>query len=325
MGKTPVINYLSLDLLIEQNRPNEAFAQALEILRAHPQHVGAHSFLLSRLCGVPVHYRSAVLERYFSQLNCADAEQAVSCLATRFADHPDRYELFVSLGSLLVTQEHDELAICAFAHCLRPTSQGQRQHDEIHSEYRASSEHYNVDKVHGETAAIFVTLLRECLPQPRHGLTIIDAACGSGLAADTLRPWAETLIGLDLSPDMLNIARATGLYDDLICGDMVGSLQRMADTADLITCAGATYYVADIQPFLAAAAAALKPGGHLFFSDYPADSTDTVMQTIDGTLRHCRSAALMRKLAAAQGLSERHLMVGLAYNLPCYFWLFSRP
>ncbi|WP_163597484.1 class I SAM-dependent DNA methyltransferase, partial [Klebsiella pneumoniae] len=44
------------------------------------------------------------------------------------------------------------------------------------------------------------------------GLAILDAGCGTGLCGPSLRPFADRLIGIDLSRKMLERAAARGCY-----------------------------------------------------------------------------------------------------------------
>jgi predicted TPR repeat methyltransferase len=41
-------------------------------------------------------------------------------------------------------------------------------------------------------------------------LTVLDAGCGTGLCAPLIKPYARRLVGVDLSPGMLDRARLTG-------------------------------------------------------------------------------------------------------------------
>jgi predicted TPR repeat methyltransferase len=95
------------------------------------------------------------------------------------------------------------------------------------------------------------------------GGVTLDIGCGTGAAAPYLRPRATRLIGVDLSTKMLEKARARGLYDELIQADMVDCVAGESDAFDLIFAADALIYLGDLQPFLAAAARALKVGGAL--------------------------------------------------------------
>ena len=67
-------------------------------------------------------------------------------------------------------------------------------------------------------------------------------------------------IGIDLSPRMIERARATGLYAELEVADMVQGLRGKPDaSADLILAADAMVYVADLAPVLREASA--RAGG----------------------------------------------------------------
>src|SRR5439155_24800722 len=61
---------------------------------------------------------------------------------------------------------------------------------------------------------------------PRTDLAVIDLGCGSGLCGALLRPVASTLVGVDLSPRMIEKARQRGVYDELLREDVVEALRR---------------------------------------------------------------------------------------------------
>lgn len=95
----------------------------------------------------------------------------------------------------------------------------------------------------------------------------IDLGCGTGLMGAALREACEILIGVDLSPGMIEQARARGCYDELAACDMVKFLETQAEAGcDLAIAADAFVYVADLNPLMAAIARALKPSGLVAFS-----------------------------------------------------------
>ena len=55
--------------------------------------------------------------------------------------------------------------------------------------------------------ALTEALARVASPAP-HRWSVMDLGCGTGLCAPLVRPWAERLVGVDLSPRMVEIARA---------------------------------------------------------------------------------------------------------------------
>jgi predicted TPR repeat methyltransferase len=111
----------------------------------------------------------------------------------------------------------------------------------------------------------------EQLVEPGRQFEVLDAGCGTGLCGPLLRPMARQLVGVDLSPKMLEQARRRGSYDDLACEDLVAFLRRSAGQFDVVVAADVLIYFGDLRPVWEAARAALRPGGLLAFSLEAAD------------------------------------------------------
>jgi len=96
---------------------------------------------------------------------------------------------------------------------------------------------------------------------------VIDLGCGTGLAARAFAPVAGEIIGIDLSPRMIERARATGLYAEVGVAEIVEGLgRRPNNSADLILAADVMVYVHDMAPLLAEVARVLAPGGLFAFT-----------------------------------------------------------
>src|SRR5258707_9591773 len=67
-------------------------------------------------------------------------------------------------------------------------------------------------------------------------LTILDLGCGTGLVGEVFKDLAAggRLDGIDLAPRMIEAARARGIYDDLILGDLEAALHAEGASYDLI-------------------------------------------------------------------------------------------
>ncbi len=94
----------------------------------------------------------------------------------------------------------------------------------------------------------------------------LDAGCGTGLAGELLRPLVGRLDGVDLSPRMLDRARARVVYDDLTCGDLVDVLSGREGWYDLVVAADVFTYVGDLTPPFEATTTALRAGGAFVFT-----------------------------------------------------------
>jgi predicted TPR repeat methyltransferase len=128
----------------------------------------------------------------------------------------------------------------------------------------------------------------------------IDLGCGTGLAAAAFASSVDHFIGVDLSPRMIERARATGLYAELEVADMLQGLRSKGDaSADIILAADAMVYVADLAPVLAEAARVLVQGGLLAFTAETHDGDGVV---IGKGLRYAHAAAHVRAEVEAAGL-----------------------
>jgi predicted TPR repeat methyltransferase len=96
---------------------------------------------------------------------------------------------------------------------------------------------------------------------PRDGMVVLDMGCGSGLAGITFRPRAASLTGIDLSPEMIELARARNLYDNLEVSEITAWLERDESLFDMIVSTDVIIYFGDLSQVIAAVARRLKPGG----------------------------------------------------------------
>ena len=111
-------------------------------------------------------------------------------------------------------------------------------------------------------------------------LEILDLGCGSGLAGMMIKPRAAHLTGVDLSPEMLELARARNIYDKLEVGEITEWLNRSDSQFDLIMSCDCLIYFADLGAIVGPARRRLKPGGLLVMSmergnRHPYSLTDT--------------------------------------------------
>ena len=95
---------------------------------------------------------------------------------------------------------------------------------------------------------------------------MLDLGCGTGLSGANLRPYARHLTGVDLSLQMIEKAKARGVYDTMYQGDCVAFLQQIEGTYDLMVAADVLVYFGDLTNLFRAARQRLAPGAAFWFS-----------------------------------------------------------
>jgi predicted TPR repeat methyltransferase len=95
---------------------------------------------------------------------------------------------------------------------------------------------------------------------------LLDLGCGTGLSGQALRPFAKILGGIDLSPAMLAKAKARGVYDWLIEGEMINTLATLPTKVEGITSVDALVYCGDLAPLMAPLKERLLAGGYFLAS-----------------------------------------------------------
>jgi predicted TPR repeat methyltransferase len=142
---------------------------------------------------------------------------------------------------------------------------------------------------------------RAAIRKPAFFRRAIDLGCGTGLAATAFTANVDEFIGIDLSPGMIEQARATGLYAQLEVTEMVQGLRDTPDaSADLVLAADAIVYLSDLAPLLHEIKRVLVPGGLLAFTVETHGGDGIVLG--EG-LRYAHSAGYVRSSIEAAGLS----------------------
>ncbi|KQQ83767.1 methyltransferase [Xanthomonas sp. Leaf131] len=292
-------------VLEAQRRGEEAFVTYAALLHTYPESAHAH-YLLG----------------LFLRNNAQEAEhlqQSVACLQHACTLAPDNLPAREALGTgLYLLGEHTqaqavyrewllrEPANAVAAHMLAacggaapPPRAGDVYVRDLFDGFADSFDEQLLHNLDYRAPQRLMQALVACLPAPNATLMVLDAGCGTGLCAPLLRPYAQQLVGVDLSPGMVAKARQRGGYDVLDVAELTAYLQAQHAHWDLIASADTLVYFGALQPVLGAAASALKPGGVLGFTvEALEEETDRVELDASGRYRHSHAHVLAALHAA---------------------------
>jgi len=118
--------------------------------------------------------------------------------------------------------------------------------------------------------------LQRAAGEPRQALGIVDIGCGTGLLAPYLRPYAQRLVGVDLSPKMLAQATKRALYDETVVAELGSFLRASPGRFDVVASSDTLVYFGELSEVLAAARGSLRRGGTFFFTlEHEANEAET--------------------------------------------------
>jgi ubiquinone/menaquinone biosynthesis C-methylase UbiE len=113
--------------------------------------------------------------------------------------------------------------------------------------------------------------LKSLVPSNLEGTTVLDAGCGSGALAEWLLEQGAKVIGVDLSPAMVEEAqRRCGGNGRFLVANLAEPLPVEPQSVDGITCSLALHYLEDWDVALTSFAKVLPEGGWVVVSlDHP--------------------------------------------------------
>lgn len=322
--------------LIDLNKPDAAIQHLRLTVKCFPNYLDAFTVFAEVLFKQKAHTEAlAVIDL---GLNSMPLEPVLLCLKgiclradgqtdtalhhykSAIASHPNVAELHHNLGLLLQQLGQHEEAAASYARELAIQPNPSTQHildalrgvtterapanyvRETFDAYADNFDSHLIGKLHYHTPE----RLAELLNPEWQNFRVLDLGCGTGLMCPHLRNLARRLVGLDLSPRMIDKAQTLQCYDQLIVGDLIDWLNSSGEeTFNLVVAADVLNYLGNLSPVLSSITHRLEPHGHILFSVESADQ-NCPQYHLDSTGRYRHNPEHICQLASLNGLRVIH-------------------
>jgi predicted TPR repeat methyltransferase len=130
---------------------------------------------------------------------------------------------------------------------------------------------------------------------------LLDLGCGTGLVGAEAAPHTKMMVGVDLSPKMLEKAAQRQVYQRLECAEVLAAMQAEPEASfDVVVAADVFVYVGQLDAVVAQAHRVLRPGG-LFACSLETMEDSAVGYQLQSTGRYKHTLSYMNQLASQHG------------------------
>lgn len=157
----------------------------------------------------------------------------------------------------------------------------------------------------GYAAPSILRQLAGMLTSPGEKFDILDLGCGTGLSGVAFSDLARSLSGVDLSPGMLEKARATGAYRSLAEGDVEQLPVGLEGPYGIVLAADVLVYLGDLQALFASVRKRIAADGLWLFTTERGEGADF---ELGPKRRYRHSESYLRGLAATHGFDVSSLV-----------------
>ena len=256
-----------------------------------------------------------------------ETQQAINCYQRVIQISPNHADTYHNLGVLMKqvgeTQQainYYQQAIALYDHVLISNPNDQRAHTSRQSTLhllnsqvgvttKTAPKHY-IQSLFDDYAKRFDHHLTETLDykvpqllknrlatQLGSNLTFdmaIDLGCGTGLSGEAFRPICRQLVGIDLSPKMIEKAEKKQVYDSIENGEINKYLERNSEKYDLFIATDLLIYVGDLTRLFSNVSKASKSKAIFLFSTESVKNIDYILTS---EVRYAHSTDYINQLA----------------------------
>ncbi|MCO8121540.1 tetratricopeptide repeat protein [Stieleria sp. TO1_6] len=287
----------NLGVVLRAQQQNQAAIDSFrQATAAAPQHADAHQNLGNALRAVGefeealTEFRRAVeIDPHHTRAHLSLGRALYSC--NRIDEAVVVYRQWLSI------EPDNPIAQHMLVSCLGDNTPDRCSTDFVKQSFDAFASSFDevLERLEYKAPALVAAAVAAALPSPAAQFAILDAGCGTGLCGSALRPYANHLVGIDLSPNMIIKANSQGIYDDLCEVELTQYMSEHAAQFDVIVSADTLNYFGKLDPVFETAFTALRPGGVLVFTLEHAESESAPQGyrlNHHGRYSHCKDHTL---------------------------------
>ena len=233
--------------------------------------------------------------------------QAYDALAALYYEHGRLQEAAQTLADWAVRDPKNPKALhmAAAASAREAPARASDEYVREHFDAFADGFDRNLQELNYRAPELVAQALRSVSSAPLSAL--LDAGCGTGLCGPLVRPCCQTLVGVDLSPRMLERARSRGCYDELVAAELVTFMRKRPGSFDAIICADTLVYFGRLDEALHAARQTLRGAGPLVFTVEALAPGETADHKLELSGRYAHGEGYLSRVLTAVGFQVESL------------------
>lgn len=239
MPSNYVLGAYVAELYAKNNEPDDAFSLLMQLLENYPE-------------SAAMHLQMAVMLAFFMQNGLP--LKKVDDYIIRWQEQFNNNEIVIETAPVLLSHDMNYTPLTL---------------DRLRNAFDSLSSFY--DEANQDEAITFINMLESALYSifsGRDDLRVLDVGCGTGTSAQPLREYVQfgELVGVDISQNLLNIAKDKNIYSKTVCSDALSYISGELNPYDVLIASETFSYFKDLNQAFDTFNQKLKMGGMLFFS-----------------------------------------------------------